>query len=127
MRISLPRFGLFAAILSLLLSVGILGSVTGCAALGLATPQSFDQKLANAYGVHTAVVSTAATAVTAGALTSDDGAHVQILAIQSRQLLDAAKVAEGAGDPTTAAGRLALATSVLTQLQTFLAAKQGAH
>lgn len=99
--------------------------VASCATLGLATPKGFDQQLAEAYGVHTAVVNATATALTAGAITSADAGQVQVLAVQSRLLLDSAKALEGT-DPSTAAGKLALATSVLTQIQTYLNSR-GSH
>jgi hypothetical protein len=46
------------------------------------------------------------------------------LADESRALLDAARAAAKVGDPTTANGKLVLATSILTQLQTYLRSKQ---
>lgn len=96
--------------------------LTGCAQLGLAPAQTFDQKLAYAYGTHTAVVQAAAGAVTSKALSKDDGTKVLALADQSRALLDAAKIA---GDPTEAGNKLLLATAILTQLQAYLQSHPG--
>jgi hypothetical protein len=93
--------------------------MTGCAALGLATPKSFDQSLANAYGVHTAVVAATATALSSGAITSKEATIVQTQAIQARAMLDAAKAAETA-NPTGAQNDLTLAVTALTALQTYL-------
>lgn len=95
----------------------ILGS---CAQLGLTTPQGFDQQLASAYGIHTAVISATTTALTAGSLSSADATQVQTIAVTSRTLLDTAKTAEVAGDTVGAQKNLVLATSALQALQTYL-------
>jgi hypothetical protein len=94
--------------------------LSGCSALGLATPKSFDQSLANAYGVHTAVVSATATALASGAITSAEAGSVQIQANSARAMLDAAKAAETAGNSTGAQNDLSLAVTALTALQTYL-------
>lgn len=94
--------------------------LTGCAALGLTSPKGFDQQLAVAYGTHTAVVQAATTALTSGAITSAEATAVQTQALSSRQLLDAAKTVEAAGDAAGAQHDLALATSALTLLQNYL-------
>lgn len=98
----------------------LLLTLVGCASLGLAPAQSFDQKLAYAYGTHTAVLQAAASAVTAKTLSPSDGEQVLKLADESRALLDAAKAA---GDTATGGNKLALATTILTQLQTYLNAR----
>lgn len=92
--------------------------MTGCAAF--TKPQSFDDRLAYAYGVHTAVQTAAANSVNAKELSSAQGEQVLKLADDSRRILDAASVAIDAGDIRTAEGQLALATNILTQLQTYL-------
>jgi hypothetical protein len=102
-----------AALLALVL-------VTACAAWQPA--QTFEQKLAYAYSVHTAVLNTAATGVSLGELKAEDGQMVLRLADESRVLLDASRAAMGAGDVTTAEGQLALATQILVQLQMYLRA-----
>lgn len=93
--------------------------LAGCAALGLATPQGFDQSLATAYGVHTAVVSATATALTAGSINSAEATAVQTQALTARQLLDTARTLE-VTNPTGASSDLALATTALTAIQTYL-------
>ncbi len=103
----------YTAFLALLL-------LTGCAALGLSSAKTFDQKLAYAYGTHTAVLQAAASAVTAKTLSASDGEEVLKLADESRALLDAAKAA---GDTATGGSKLALAATILTQLQTYLNAR----
>ena len=91
--------------------------LAGCAQLGLSTPQTFDQRLAVAYGSHTAIQRAAATELRAGHLKKADAQEVLTLADQSKVLLDAARMA---GDTTVAQNKLTLAVSVLTNLQAYL-------
>ena len=105
--------------LQLSMAAVALSLITACASLGLAPADSFDARLAYAYGTHTAVLQAATAAVSAGTLTRKDGEAVLTLAQQSRTLLDSARAVENT-DPTTAAGRLALAASILSQIQTYL-------
>lgn len=104
-------------------AVALLTLLMGCQQLGLVQPDTFQQKLAYAYGVHAAVLQTAASAVTTKAMTPADGKHVLSLADESRALLDTANVAAVSGDPTLANNKLLLATSILTQLQQYLRTK----
>jgi hypothetical protein len=97
----------------------LLPGFVGCAQLGLATPKGFDQQLAEAYGVHTAVVSATATALTSGALTSAEAAQVQTQERSARAMLDAAKAVEQT-NPTGASNDLVLATTALSALQAYL-------
>lgn len=94
--------------------------LSGCSALGLATPKGFDQSLAQAYSVHTAVVQATTAAVNSGAITSAEATQVQAQTISSRALLDAAKAAETAGNTAGANSDLTLATAALTALQQYL-------
>ena len=100
--------------------VAALVTLVACAQLGLSSAKTFDQKLAYAYGTHTAVLQSAAAAVNAKTLSPTDGEEVLKLADESRALLDAAKAA---GDTATGGSKLALATTILTQLQTYLNAR----
>jgi hypothetical protein len=104
----------------------LLTLLAGCAALGLVTPQTFNQKLANAYGVHTAVLQATTSALQSDTITTADAGQVLKIADESRALLDSAKTVAAGGDTTTAAGKLALAASILAQLQSYLASK-GVH
>ena len=92
--------------------------LTSCAAWQPA--QTFEQKLAYGYSVHTSVLQTAATGVSLGELTKEQGMSVLKLADESRVLLDSARAAMGIGDIKTAEGQLALATQILVQLQMYL-------
>jgi hypothetical protein len=97
----------------------VLGLV-GCAALGLSTPKGFDQQLASAYGVHSAIVQATTTALSSGAITSTEAQAVQAQALTSRALLDTAKAAETAGNTAGASNNLSLALAGLTALQNYL-------
>lgn len=96
--------------------------LSACSTLGVAPAQSFDQKLAYAYATHTAVLTTATNALSAGTIKSADAEQVLKLADESRALLDGAK-AVSSTDPTMAGNKLALAASILTQLQSYLQAR----
>jgi hypothetical protein len=94
--------------------------LTACASLGIAPAQTFNQKLAYSYGVHTAVLQATTQAVQTGALSSADASQILNMADQSKVLLDAATSLSAAGDTTGATNKLALASAALTALQTFL-------
>lgn len=98
--------------------------IVACSALGLATPKGFDQQLATAYGVHTAVANATAVAVSTGALTSGEATQVQTQVLSARALLDTAKAVESA-NPAAASQDLTLAESALKALQTYLNSRQG--
>lgn len=100
-------------------------ALPACASLGLTTPKGFDQSLAEAYGVHTAVLSATAVAVSTGALSSSDATQVEQMARTARGFLDAARAAERTGNTAGASNELVLATSALAALQTFLNTKGG--
>lgn len=93
---------------------------SGCNSLGLATPKGFDQQLAQAYGVHTAVISATATALMAGTITSAEAQAVQVQALNARTILDTAKAAENIGNTAGAANNLTLAVTALTAIQSYL-------
>ncbi len=95
-------------------------SLSACAALGQPTPKGFDQQLAEAYSVHTAVTQATTVALTAGSISVNDVTAVKGLVLNSRQLLDSALAAETAGNTAGASSELALALSALTALQTYL-------
>lgn len=94
--------------------------LTACASLGLAPASSFEERLAYAVSQNAAVRETAAVSVERGELSVDDAKRVLKISDEVRTSLDAARLAVGAGDVSTAEGRLQLATSILVNLQTFL-------
>ncbi len=111
------KFRFFAPIVALLL-------LAGCAQLGLAPASSLSDRIAYAVGTHTAVLESTTAALEAGDIGVEDAQRVLKVADQSRQALDAARLALGAGDVSTAEGRLQLAVSLLSQLQTYLRSQQ---
>lgn len=98
--------------------------LVGCASLGLESPQSLDQRIAYAYGTHTAVVNAAADSLRAGELKVEDANDIMSLAEEARSILDSARIALSENDPTSAEGRLLLATEVLQELQDYLRTKR---
>lgn len=98
--------------------------LTACQSLGLNTPQSFDQKLAYAEQADTAVLTAATASLRAQQITSADQEQVIKLADEAKALIDSAKLLSSS-DPTAANAKLALASAVLTQLQTYLNSRKG--
>jgi hypothetical protein len=94
-------------------------AVVACQSLGLAPARSLDDRLAYAYGVHTAVVEVISSAAQTGQLTPPEARQAANLAENSRQILDTAKALEQT-DAKGASSRLTLATAVLDQLQAYL-------
>lgn len=105
-------------VLIILSAVLMLGA---CASLGLAQPQTLDQKLAYGYAGVTTALNTITTATTAGQLTSAQATEANNLALQVKAILDNARALEG-NDATAAQNDLTLALSSLTAVQQFLTA-----
>jgi hypothetical protein len=103
-------------------TVAVMLVLTGCATTGLQSPQSFDQRLAYAYGTHTAVMEAAALSKENGSLSKDEAAEVAKLADQAQVFLDGAKAVEKT-NPSGAQKNLELALAVLQQLQLYLGGK----
>lgn len=113
---------------ALRLSALFLMLLAGCAQLGLESAQTLNQKIAYAYGTHTAVLQAATAGVTAGSLKSADAQQVLQMADQAKVILDGATSLAAAGDTTGATNKLALAAAALTALQTYLNSHTaGAH
>jgi hypothetical protein len=94
--------------------------ITACTSLGLAPAASFEDKLAYAVSENAAVRQAAANALAAGDIDLSDAQNVLKITDESRALLDAARVASGLGDISTAEARLSLATTILVKLQAYL-------
>lgn len=94
--------------------------LSACASLGMQPAQTFNQKLAYAIGIHTAVLQATTAAVNAHTLSSSDAQAVLTQADNARTLLDAAAAANTAGDITGATNKLQIATAALTALQSYL-------
>lgn len=98
--------------------------LAACAQLGLAPASTFEQRLAYAVSQNAAVRQTAAVSLEHGEISLEDAQRVLKLTDETRQALDAARVASGVGDVSTAEGRLQLATSILVNLQAYLRSHQ---
>ncbi len=102
-----------------ILGLFLIAYLSACASLGTAPAKSFDEQLAYAYGVHTAVTNATATALSTGAITVPEATQVEKQIETTRSLLDVAKAAE-ATNPTQAQSDLTLALSGLNALLTYL-------
>lgn len=100
----------------------ILLLAVGCAALGLASPQTFNQKLAVGYGTVTSIVATADTLFVAKKISPDDAQNVLDQANNAKAALDIARTASKT-DLAAAGTKLGSAITVLTALQSYLATK----
>lgn len=94
--------------------------LAACGSLGLAPASTFEERLAYAVSQNAAVRQAAAVSVERNELSVDDAKRVLKITDEVRTALDAARLAAGAGDVSTAEGRLQLATSILTNLQAYL-------
>lgn len=94
--------------------------LAGCASLGLAPASGFEDKLAYAVSQNAAVRTAAANSLEAGDIDATDAEAVLKITDEARALLDAARVASGTGDLSTAEARLSLATTILVKLQQHL-------
>lgn len=94
--------------------------LTSCATLGTEQPKSFDDRLAYAVGIYTAVQHTVTISTTNGSMTSEEGALIIKQAETAKVILDTARAASNAGDSAGADSKLATALTVLNALQTYL-------
>lgn len=94
--------------------------IAACGSLGLAPASTFEERLAYAVSQNAAVRQAAAVSVERNELSIDDAKRVLKITDEVRTALDAARLAAGAGDVSTAEGRLQLATSILVNLQDYL-------
>jgi len=104
--------------------VMLLALVVGCAALGSATPDTFNQKLAVAVASVSEVRGTAVTLLAAKKISVDDAKNIQAQADVAREGLNVARGMSGTNlsDATT---RLEVANTALKALQAYLITKQG--
>jgi hypothetical protein len=94
----------------------------GCAATGTVAPQSLDEGLGAVEAQVSGLEQSAAQAVTAGTFKKADAQQVLSIGDQVVTLITAARAAEKTGDTSTAQGKLALATTLVAQLATYLTA-----
>lgn len=102
---------------AIILALAIL--VAGCSTL--TTPQTFDQRIAYAYGSVTATLHTCKQLYERARLTHEQGSKCLALTDQASTAL---ALAQGTDDPQTAQGFLQVALGFLTQLETMLAEAQ---
>lgn len=94
--------------------------LTACASLGLAPASSFEERLAYAVSQNAAVRKAAAVSLERNEIALEDAQRVLKITDEIRTALDAARLAAGTGDVSTAEGRLQLATSILVNVQAYL-------
>jgi hypothetical protein len=95
--------------------------LAACATLGIEKPQGFTDRLSYVYSTADGVVTATTNALNAQTISSADAKYVRDTAVSTRTLAEAAQTAYGAGDISTAEGRLNLAEGVLRQLQAYTA------
>lgn len=114
-----------AAMLGVLLalSVGAAAVLSGCESIGMVKAETFEQRWAYAQTQVTGLRETSTRALDGKLISSTDMEYVIGVADRTADILRIAREAAGAGDLSTAEGRLALARGVLTELEAFLASK----
>lgn len=95
-----------------------LAFIVGCAALGLPTPQSFNEKLLAGYSGVTTVRAGGDALIVAKKISSADAENVQKQADNVRAGLD---IASSMSDPALAAAKLNSTLTILTALQAYQA------
>ena len=97
--------------------------LSGCAALGVPVPQTFNQKALVAYNGATALVTTVTNLDAAGVITDADAKNVAAQADNVKAGIEIARQAEAAvaGSGGT---KLDAAVAILTAAQTYLCSKQ---
>lgn len=111
--------------LAFIVSLAAFSLLPACAQLGLQKAQSLDQQIAYGYSTLGSVRSTTADLLIAKTIKKDDAIAVQNMANTVRSFLDIGQGAVKDGRPKDAQAALNLANSVLTQIQTYLAARKG--
>lgn len=98
--------------------------LTACASLGLAPADTLDARIHYGYGTYTAVNAATAASKTAGTISKEDAEAVLKLTDNARVFLDSASTLENV-DAAAAGDKLALATSVLLEVQKYINAHGG--
>lgn len=98
-------------------------AINGCAMLGVATPETFNQQLAVGYGAVTQIRETATMLVVSKKLTPFDATNVQASADAARAGLDTARMLHNT-DPAAGQAKLNAVRTVLQSLSGYLASLQ---
>jgi len=106
-------------LLILTLLVALMG-LQGCAQLGLAQPQGFNEKVAAGYTSVTSVREATLALLTAKSITPAEAQKIQDKCNEARAGLDTASTLKGV-DFKSAENRLAAATQLIIALQSFVA------
>jgi hypothetical protein len=102
-----------------LMLLPLLAILAACQSLGIPQPQTFQEKVDYAYGIHAAVLETEAAGLESRQITDAEGLQVLKIADGAQSLLDSA-TAVAATNPTGANAKLAAATKTLLELQQLL-------
>lgn len=92
----------------------------GCSALGLQSAGSFNDRLAYAVSAETGIIEQTTAALNAGTISSADAQTISTAATNMSQVIASARTVMAAGNVDEANKKLALATSILAELQTYL-------
>ena len=97
--------------------------LTGCETLGIATPQTFNEKAAATLGTITTVRTTATSLLNQKRITAEDGQNVLVSTDAARTGLNVARSLHQS-NPTAANQKLDAVRAGLTALQSYLAARE---
>ena len=105
-----------------LLTISVM--LSSCAALGVPTATTFNERLAVGYGTVTQVRQSATTLLNAKKLTAEDGTNVLSATDSARAGLDVARTLSKT-DMGAADSKLTAVRTVLTALQAYLVSREG--
>lgn len=110
---------------TLLLVISLIAgcAISGCASIGAAPAQSFSEQLAYGYGGVASVRNTCQQQLAANSMALPTAQKCLVDTDAARAGLDAAYAASSSGDQPKAIAAITAATSILTQLQSYLTAK----
>lgn len=103
----------------------MLMTLAACAQLGLKAPETFNQKVAVAYGAVTQVRETTTALLTAKKISAEDAQNLQASADAARLGVDTARKIQ-ATDPTAANARINAVMTSLNALAAYLASREAA-
>jgi hypothetical protein len=103
-------------------SIATVGLTSGCAALGLQRPETFNERAAVAISSVTVVRQTATRLLLSGKLTAADGRNIQAQADNARAAIEIA-ISIQATDPAAAENRLTAILAGLNAITAYLTAK----
>lgn len=112
----------FAALCGVSTGLAIVGSMAGCAQMGIAMPQTFNERLAAGYTTATAGVQGVDALLKAKKITAAEAAQTLAKLDEAKAGLDAARSLRGT-NPLAAQDRLSATLMVLQAMQAYLASK----